>query len=410
MSESNKLPLPLKNLRVLDATHIVAGPFCSMILGDMGAEVIKIERPGVGEQGRGNQPFIENANGERMSARFLGVNRNKKSISIDLRDPRAKIAFETMLKESDVLLDNWGPGALGRLGYSWDNLHEINPGLVYVTITGYGAHEDYEGPYSQWPANNPCVQGMGGWMESTGAPDGPPQMVGDNMGDSIPGVWAALGMMMALETKRQTGKGQHVDTAMYDCMAAHTTSTMPYYQATGIVTTRARENMISAQLTLKTSDGYVVLAGARGHEKWKKLWALIDRNDLANDERYLGDGTNGQFYFDYVVPAIENWSASQTKKHVAETLVSFGFSMGMVQDVKDLDECPHLAARDMFVETGDTLGGTFRTVDTPIKLTSSEKCSHTTPPKLGQDNYEILTSLAKLSEEQIKELEADGVI
>ena len=199
MSTQYKLPLPLRNIRVLDLTHIVAGPFCSMILGDMGAEVIKIERPGTGEQARANQPIMHNDKGESISARFLGVNRNKKSVSLDLRDSRAKKAFEKMIRESDVMIDNWGPGAMDRLGYSYDVLKSINVGLVYASITGYGAHEEYDGPYSDWPANNPCVQGMGGWMESTGAPDGPPHMVGDNMGDSIPGVWAALGIMMALE-------------------------------------------------------------------------------------------------------------------------------------------------------------------------------------------------------------------
>ena len=141
MSTQDKLPLPLRNIRVLDLTHIVAGPFCSMILGDMGAEDIKIERPGTGEQARANQPIMHNDKGESISARFLGVNRNKKSVSLDLRDSRAKKAFEKMIRESDVLIDNWGPGAMDRLGYSYDVLKSINEGLVYASIKGYGAHE-----------------------------------------------------------------------------------------------------------------------------------------------------------------------------------------------------------------------------------------------------------------------------
>ena len=222
-----KLPLPLEGIRVLDVTHIVAGPFCSMILADMGAEVIKIERPGVGDRSRINTPFRDGPDGQRVSVRFLGVNRNKKSVSLDLRDPRCKSAFESMAMECDILLDNWGPGALKRLGLGYDSLSQLNPGLIYASITGYGDADELRGPYSQWPANNPCVQGMGGWMEITGAPGGPPQMVGDNIGDTVPGVWTALGIMMALETRHKTGKGQHVDMAMYDCMVAHTTSSMP---------------------------------------------------------------------------------------------------------------------------------------------------------------------------------------
>ncbi|MEK7814758.1 MAG: CoA transferase, partial [Chloroflexota bacterium] len=222
-----KLPFPLEGIRVLDATHIVAGPFCSMILADMGAEVIKIERTGVGERARSNVPFVNGPDGQRVSARFLGVNRNKKSVTLDLRDPRCKATFENLVRASDVLLDNWGPGALHRLGLGYDHLRQINPGLIYASLTGYGEGNpdgSGRGPYSNWPANNPCVQGMGGWMEITGAPDGPPQMVGDNIGDSVPGLWTALGVVLALETRHKTGLGQHVDMAMYDCMAAHTTS------------------------------------------------------------------------------------------------------------------------------------------------------------------------------------------
>ena len=211
-TESNSSSLPLAGIRIVDVTHIVAGPFASMILGDMGAEVIKIERPGVGERGRSNGPFIDGSYGGRVSARYLGLNRNKKSVTLDLRDPRCKAAFERIVKESDVLLDNWGPGALQRLGLGYDVLKGLNPKLVYVSITGYGDPEGpAPGPYSDWPANNPCVQGMGGWMTVTGEPGGGPQMVGDNVGDSVPGVWSALGVMMALENDTAQAKA-HLST------------------------------------------------------------------------------------------------------------------------------------------------------------------------------------------------------
>ena len=304
-------PPPLDGLRVLDVTHIVAGPFCSMILADMGAEVIKIERPGVGERGRANGPFIDGPDGQRVSSRYLGLNRNKKSVTLDLRDPRCQQAFERIAAQSDVLLDNWGPGALRRLGLGYDRLQEINPRLIYANLTGYGDPEGpAHGPYSHWTANNPCVQGMGGWMTVTGAPpteagDPGPQMVGDNIGDSVPGVWTALAIMLALESRRQTGRGQYLDMAMYDCMVAHMTSTMPYYQATGQVAGRERGNMLSAQLCLRAKDGHVVLAGAGGPEKWQALWRLIGREDLTADPRYLGIDVSGEFYLSHFVPAIE---------------------------------------------------------------------------------------------------------
>ena len=404
-------PRPLDGLRVLDATHIVAGPFCAMLLADMGAEVIKIERTKVGERARLNDPFVQSDDGRRVSARFLAINRNKKSVTLDLRQPRGKAIFENLVKASDVLLDNWGPGALQRLNLGFDHLRQLNPGLIYASITGFGDSDGLRGPYSDWPANNPCVQGMGGWMEITGAPDGPPQMVGDNIGDSVPGVWTALGIMLALEQRRKTGRGQHLDMAMYDCMVAHTTSIMPFYQATGQVTTRARENMITAQLALKAKDGYAVLAGSGGGGgKWEGLWRLVGREDLIADRRYLGEGISGQFYFDHIVPAIEEWSQHIPKLEIAQKLIELGFSMGIVQDAADLDNCPHLAARKMFVDSGDSLGGSFRTVNNPIRLTESPDTPAAAPPLLGEHNREILCGIGGVADDELALLEREGVV
>ena len=403
--------LPLEGIRVMDVTHIVAGPFCSMILADMGAEVIKIERPGVGERGRGNGPFIHNEAGESISARYLGLNRNKKSVALDLRDPRCKAAFERMVKESDILLDNWGPGALRRLGLGYDVLKQLNPALIYTSLTGYGDPEGpAPGPYSNWPANNPCVQGMGGWMAVTGEPGGGPQMVGDNIGDSVPGVWTALGIMMALEKRHRTGEGAFVDMSMYDCMTAHTTSTMPFYQATGTPAGRERGNMLSAQLALMAKDGWVVLAGAGGPEKWKDLWRLMDREDLIEDERYLGVGVSGDFYLNSFVPALEGWTMQRTKAEVTSQLIDIGYSMGIVQDTADLDKCPHLEARGMFVNGGDNLGGIFRTVNTPIKFADGAETPNIAPPLLGANNEEILCSIGGVSREELDSMQSDGVI
>ena len=403
------LPLPLEGLRVIDATHIVAGPFCAMILADMGAEVIKVERPGSGDRARANDPYVDGPDGTKVSARYLGVNRNKKSVALDLREAAGKRAFENMLRVSDVLLDNWGPGALARLGFDYERLSAINPALVYASITGYGDSAGRRGPYSNWPANNPCVQGMGGWMALTGAPESGPQMVGDNVGDSVPGVWTALGVMLALEARRKTGRGQHVDMAMYDCMVAHTTSSMPLYQATGQVTTTARENMFSAQLTLRASDGYVALAGAgNADDKWRAMWQLIGRPELAEDPRYLGRGVTGPFYFSHIAPAIEEWSQQLPKREVNRMLLECGFSMGIVQDAADLDGCAHLAARNMFVDSGDTYGRPFRTVNTPVQLTGCVDTPSNPPPTLGQHNREILCGIGGLTPAELAELEAGG--
>lgn len=407
-----KLPLPLDGIRVLDATHIVAGPFSSMILADMGADVIKIERPKTGDIARNRGPFIKTEDGQQTSSRFLGVNRNKKSVSIDLRNPRCKEAFEELVRNSDVLVDNWGSGAFSRLGLGYDHLSQINPGLVYASITGYGDSPALNGPYSDRPANNLAIQAMSGWMEITGDPDGAPQSVGDNIGDSIPGVWTALGIVLALETRRKTGLGQHVDMAMYECMVSHVESNMNSYQAIGSNPARSRDRNATAGITFKAKNGYCVLAGVRSEARMRDLWTLIGREDLLEgDARYLaGPGMDGQFYTDHIIPAIEGWSVNLNKFQVAATLTEIGFSMGVTQTVADLANCPHLEAREMFVDTGDTLGGTFRGVRTPTRLTACVDSPAETAPLLGEHNSEILCTLGGMTPEEVSALEAEGVL
>ena len=409
-TQNGKLPLPLKGIRVLDATHIVAGPFCSLILADMGTEVIKIERPRTGDLVRGRGPFLQGKDGRRVSSRYLGINRNKKSVTLDLRNSKCREAFQNLVRQSDVLIDNWGPGAFQRLGLGYERLREINPGLIYASITGYGDSDGLRGPYSTWPANNLSIQGMAGWMEVTGDPDGPPQSVGDNVGDSIPGVWTALGIVLALETRRQTGQGQLVDMAMYEVMVSHMITNMNAYQATGRNPGRSRDRLMSAGTPFKTRDGYVLMAGVHSEERLRALWRLIGREDLLEDPRYLGQGADGDFYYHHLIPAVEGWSRQWSKWEVAEKLTEIGFSMGVTQTMSDLSQCPHLEARQMFVETADTLGGRFRSLRTPIRLTACEECASDTPPGLGENNREVLCGLGGLTPEELAGLEAQGAV
>ena len=409
-TDQPKSPPPLVGVRVLDATHIVAGPFCSMILADMGAEVIKIERPGTGDLSRARGPFVQGGDGREVSSRFLGVNRNKKSVTLDLRDSKCKEVFENLVRESDVLLDNWGSGAFQRLGLGYDHLKEINPGLIYASITGYGDSDGLRGPYSKWPANNLSIQGMAGWMELTGEPDGPPQSVGDNIGDSVPGVWTALGIVLALESRRKTGLGQYVDMAMYECLVTHTISQMNIFQTTGENPGRSRDRLTTAGLTFKAKDGYVVMAGVRSEERLRAMWKLVGREELMEDPRYLGKGADGDFWFRNVIPAIEGWSQQLSKWEVAEKLTGIGLSMGVAQTIADLDQCPHLEARQMFVDTGDTMDGQFRSLKTPIRLTGCADPPAETPPELGEHNQAILCSLGGLTPEELAELESQGVV
>ena len=407
---THRVPLPLEGIRVLDATHIVAGPFCSMLLGDAGAEVIKIERPGTGEIGRMTRPYITNGSGQRVSSRYLAVNRNKKSVTLDLRHPTGKTIFEELVKIADVVLDNWGPGAMQRLGLEYGRLISINPSIIYASITGYGDSDASRGPYSQWAANNPCAQAMGGWMEVTGVPDGPPQMVGENIGDSIPGVWTAYAIMLALESRRKTGLGQHVDMAMYDCMVAHNTSTIPVYQATGRSPDRHRENMAYAQLTLEARDGYVVLAGVVDAEKWAALWKLIGREELMQDPRYLGRGASGPFFLNELQPKLEDWTKTRSRWELTQIFLDLGFSAAMVQNTEDMMNCPQLKARNMWTELDDPVAGHFVIPSNPVKLSGGDDGPPKRPPLLGEHNEEVLCGLLGLGREELAHVKDEGVI
>ena len=409
--DQNKLPLPLEGIRVVDCTHIVAGPFCSMLLADAGAEVIKVERPGMGDRSRLNRPYLEDKDGSTVSGRFLAINRNKKSLTLEIGHPQGKELFRQLVEVSDVVLDNYGPGALRRLGFGYDQLKPINPGVVYASITGYGNYEELQGPYSNWAAHNPCVQGMAGWMNITGGPDGPPEMVGDNIGDSVPAVWTAYGIMLALQTRNRTGLGQHVDVAMYDCMMMHNTSVFPFYQVDGKAPGRQRENMTSAQLALEARDGYVVLAGAIGEEKWEALWRHVGRAELTEDPRYLGRDVEGPFYMDVIRPTLEEWTKHRPKREVAILLLELGFSASMVQDASDMMSCPHLEARDMFVDLDyPVTTGSFKAPSTPVKLTGSQGMPVERPPALGEHTDEVLQGLLGLSVKAIGALREQGAI
>ena len=403
------IPLPLEGIRVVDATHVVAGPFCSMLLGDAGAEVIKVERPG-GERGRRTPPIITDDLGQQISSRYLTVNRNKKSITLDLRQPNGKALFEDLVGVSDVVLDNWGPGAMKRLGLDYPRLNAINPSIIYATITGYGDSDALRGPYSGWAANNSSAQAMAGWMEITGQPDRPPQMVGDAIGDTVPGVWTAYGILLALMSRGTTGLGQHVDMAMYDCMLAHVTGTMASYQATGVPPGRNREALGHPQLSLEALDGYVVLAGAAEEEKWAALWTFIGREELVRDPRYLGRDGTGAFFVNVIQPELEKWTRGIPKRDLTQQLLDLGFSASMVQNAEEVMGCPQLEARHMWWEFDHPIAGRVYTPGSPVKMSLVGDQTPTRPPTPGEHNTQVLGELLGLSHNEMEKAKEEGVI
>ena len=247
-------------------------------------------------------------------------------------------------------------------------------------------------------------------MEITGQPDGPPQMMGDNIGDSIPAVWTAYGILLALESRRKTGLGQHVDMAMYDCMVAHSTSSVAVYQVSGRPPRRGGENMVSAQLTLKAKDGYVVLAGAADEQKWVALWGLIGKEELSQDPRFLGRGVAGNFFVNQVQPELEQWSVNLTRWDLTQALLDLGFSAAMVQDAEDMLNCPQLMGRHMWTEVDRPPGGTFTVPSNPVKIPGVGDTQPRRAPLLGEHTEEVLHDLLGLSEVQMSDMRSAGAV
>ncbi|MBI2172178.1 MAG: CoA transferase [Chloroflexi bacterium] len=395
-------PLPLEGVRVLDASHIIAGPFCVSILADYGAEVIKVEPPGAGELGRRLGTPVKNAQGQAgFSPSFAVTGRSRKGVVLDLRTDAGKAVFQGLAKVSDVVVENFTPGAMERLGLSYQQLQPINPSLVYAAISGYGQLQPYTGPYTQWPANNAIAQAMGGLMDQTGEPGGPPVFVGATLGDTIPGLWAALAIIAALHQRATTGQGQFLDIAMYDCMAAMSYQAVANYDVTR-ATARSRDGWgITFTDRLPCKDGYIAVS-MWGHEapRWVKLWQMIGRHDLIGPNEADPVRPGGRGSAPVLRGALEGWLAGVTKTEAVKALLALGFSVGMVQTPKEIYECPQLAARGLFIDVGDGLGGTMRATGTPVKSSAFVPRKPTPPPHVGEHTREVLVSVLGYSDAQ----------
>lgn len=393
---------------VLDVSHIVAGPFCTMLLANAGAEVIKVEPPRTGERSRKPGLTVPSNPDEPVSLQFVRVNRGKKDITLNLRHPRGRELFKRLVAKADVLVENFRPGAMEKLGLDYELLKSVNPRLIYATISGFGRRKDLRGPYSDRAANNPSAQAMSGLMDVTGEPDGPPSLVGASIGDTIPGLWAAYAIMLALEHRRKTGRGQYVDIAMYDCLVVHNDTAIPFYDLTGVCPSRRREDMWSAQLRLATIDGFVMMSGTGAPEKWAQLWRVAGREDLAQDARYLGQDIDGPFFLSSVTPALEAWTRTKSRMEVCETILEIGFSGAVVQTAAEVYGCPQLKARHMFHEF-EFVGKRFRQPGNPAKLSDVAEILDAPPPRLAQDNSEVFEGLLGLTAVEIDSLYAEGV-
>lgn len=381
---------PLEGIRILDLSQAYAGPFCTMNLADHGAEVIKIERPGVGDQVRTWGPM---KNGQ--SGFHANLNRNKSGMTLDLKTEEGKEIFRRLLKTADVVCENYKVGVLEKLGFSYEAMREINPRIIYGNITGYGL----EGPLSQRPCYDIVAQAMSGMMDVTGFEDGLPTKVGPAIADNYTGAMLAIGILMALYRREKTGQGCHIDVAMVDTMIHIMDHFIIDYTILGEKHTRSGNNdqSIAPFDSFKAKDGMFVLAcGTDG--MFNKLCKLMGRADLAEDARYATNYDRCNHY-DTLKPEIEAWSTTKAVDELETEILNEGIPFGRIQNVEQVVKNPQTQARNMLWEVDQPGMGEIVITGTPIKISYEEDQLIKAAPLLGEDNLKILSSLGYSSEE-----------
>ena len=393
---------PLDGLLVLDFTRVLSGPYCTMLLADMGARVIKIEQPGRGDDTRAwGPPFID---GE--SAYFLSINRNKESLTLDLKHPSARRVLNPLLQQAGVIVENFRPGTMERLGLGYDALAADSPGLVYCSISGFGQ----TGPRRAEPGYDAVIQGEAGLMSITGAPEGPPFRLGVAIADIVSGMFAAQGIAMALLARARTGRGQRVDVGMLDATAALLTYQAGIYFATGATPGRLgnRHPTIVPYETFPASDGEFVVA-VGNDEQWRRFCLVVGAAALADDERFTTNQARVTHHDELYPLLVERLRLRRRAEWVAD-LKREGVPCGSVRDVAEALQDPHLDAREMIETVEHISAGAVRVLGVPIKLSETPGSVRTAPPALGQHTDRILHEDAGLSRDEIEMLRSSNAI
>ncbi|MCZ6614858.1 MAG: CaiB/BaiF CoA-transferase family protein [Chloroflexi bacterium] len=396
------MPGPLHGIRILDLTRFLSGPYTTMLLGDLGADVIKVERPGEGDGTRGTGPFL----GDGYSAYFMSVNRSKRSITIDLAHPKGKALLLDMAKQSDVLVENFVPGTMAKLGLDYPVIETHNPNIIYAAISGFGQ----SGPYAKRPALDIVVQAMGGIMSITGEPGGGPIRVGVSQGDIVSSLYCTIGILTALHERTSSGKGQMLDISMLECQIALLENPFARYFATGEVPQPlgTRHPVDTPFQAFATRDGWVVVA-IIGEKTWPLFCSAIDRIDLADDERFTTGWLRTQHY-QVLNPILSEAMRRKTTSEWLEELIALGIPCGPVNTIEQVAQNPQVVAREAIVEMTHPVLGTVKTTDTPIRLSRTSATLDRTAPELGQHTDETLTELLGLSAQEIEALRAEKVI
>lgn len=404
----NKLPpQPLEDIRVLDFTLMLAGPFATMMLGDYGAEIIKIERPGKGDNTRNIGPFASHDTKHKAGGFFLSISRNKKSVTVNLKHPKGVEIVRELTKTAHVVIENFRPGVMDRLGLGYRTLSEINPKIVYTSISGFG----HTGPYRERPSFDLIAQAMGGVMAMTGPKGGHPYKVGPGIGDIWVATIGAYATMVALHAVEKTGQGQHVDCAMYDTMLYMIERAIMMYSMAGIVSGRDgnAHPLYAPYDCFETRDEkYVVIAG-HWDKQWSSLCHAIKREDLLEDSR-LETMWGRAEHSDYLRSIIAEWTKSMDRDEIVRILIECDVPAAPVNTIDDIFSCPQVAAREMLVETAHPIAGLLKIVGIPAKLSRTPGRIETAAPLLGEHTDEILKGLLGYNKDKIQELRDERVI
>lgn len=383
----------LKDLRILDLTRALAGPFCTMMLGDLGADVIKVERPGSGDDSRGwGPPFVGEPYGPYPgeSAYFIAANRNKRSITVDLKDPAGQEIVRRLAAASDVLVENFVTGTMDRLGLGYDDLRTVNGRLVYCSISGYGR----TGPYAERPGYDFIIQAEGGMMSITGPAEGPPSRVGIPIVDITAGMFAATAILAALRARDMSGEGQLVDVSLLDTQAALLTNVASNYLVGGAPPRRygnAHPNLAPYE-AFRARDRWFALAAAN-ERQWALLCDVIGRPELRDDPRFA---TNSQRVSNRqeLLTVLNEVFAAQDAAHWLAALERAGLPCGPINTVEDVFAHPQAGPRQMVLEAEHPTAGTVRMAGFPYKLSGTPAAVRRPPPRLGEHTDEVLRELS----------------
>lgn len=399
----------LSHIRVLDLTRVLAGPWCTQNLADMGADVIKIERPEIGDDTRGwGPPFLKDAEGNetRDSSYFLSANRGKKSVTVDISKPEGQEIIRRLAAESDVLMENYKVGTLARYGLSYDDLRKINPRLVYCSLTGFGQ----TGPYSHLPGYDFVFQGMGGLMSITGFPESEPVKVGIAISDLLTGMYASTAILAALEHRNVSGEGQHIDLALLDCVVNISSYQALNYFLSGKIPQRmgnAHSNMVPYQV-FACKEGHVIVA-VGNDSQYASLCRVLQRPDLATDERYVSAAQRNR-YREELIPVISELMLTRTMKEWVALLEAANVPCGPIYDIKQVFEDPQVQHRGTKFTMPHATGVEAPSLANPIRFSATPITYERAAPVLGQHTKEVLGGMLGMSDDDIAALKERKIL